>query len=98
MPYVIAQPSVGTKDASCVAVCPTDCIYESDKQYFINPTECIDCGACEPECPAEAIFSEDAVPEKWHASIGANADFFKQGKRPKVTATAKAALQARKGK
>ena len=56
MPYVIAEPCIGTKDASCVEVCPVDCIYEGEDQYYIHPDECIDCGACEPECPVTAIF------------------------------------------
>ena len=64
MTYVICQPCVGVKDASCVDVCPVDCIHarEEDEQYFIDPDECIDCGACEPECPWQAIFEEAAVP------------------------------------
>ena len=49
MAYVIAEPCIGVKDASCVAVCPVECIYEGDDQYYINPDECIDCGAGEPE-------------------------------------------------
>ena len=56
MTYIIAEPCIGEKDASCVAVCPVDCIYEAENQYFIHPDECIDCGACEPECPVTAIF------------------------------------------
>jgi NAD-dependent dihydropyrimidine dehydrogenase PreA subunit len=48
MPYVIAEPCLTTKDASCVEVCPVDCIYEGADQYYIHPDECIDCGACEP--------------------------------------------------
>jgi ferredoxin len=56
MPYVITEPCIGTKDASCVEVCPVDCIYEGEDQYYIHPDECIDCGACEPECPVTAIF------------------------------------------
>ena len=46
MTYIIAQPCVDLKDASCVEVCPVDCIYEDDDQYYIHPDECIDCGAC----------------------------------------------------
>ena len=45
MTYVIAEPCIGTKDASCVDVCPVDCIYEGETMYFIHPDECIDCGA-----------------------------------------------------
>ncbi len=69
MTYVITQPCVGVKDASCVDVCPVDC--------NINPDECIDCGACEPACPVTAIFEESATPEEWKQYIKINADFFK---------------------
>jgi NAD-dependent dihydropyrimidine dehydrogenase PreA subunit len=72
MAYIIAEPCIGTKDAACVAVCPVDCIYEADEMYYINPDECIDCGACEPECPVEAIFADDAVPEQWQSFIARN--------------------------
>ncbi len=78
MTYVIAQPCIGTKDASCVNVCPVECIYEGDTQYFINPDECIDCGACEPECPVEAIFADDTVPAEWGNFIALNKAFFGQ--------------------
>lgn len=76
MTYIIAEPCIGTKDAACVAVCPVDCIYEGDDMYYINPDECIDCGACEPECPVEAIFADDAVPEQWTSFIEKNKAFF----------------------
>lgn len=84
MTYVITQPCVGVKDGSCVDVCPVDCIHpaegESDyddvNQLFINPEECIDCGACEPACPVSAIFEESAVPEQWKEYIQINADYF----------------------
>jgi len=77
MAYVIAEPCIGVKDASCVDVCPVDCIHatEDDTMYFIDPDECIDCGACEPECPVEAIFPEDALPEKWEPFVKINAAF-----------------------
>jgi len=80
MTYVIAEPCIGVKDASCVDVCPVDCIHTTDEAplYYIDPDECIDCGACEPECPVTAIFAEDALPEKWHNFIQINADFFKR--------------------
>ncbi|MDQ3856154.1 MAG: ferredoxin family protein, partial [Chloroflexota bacterium] len=48
------------------------------EQYYIHPDECIDCGACEPECPVTAIFPEDSLPEQWHEFIQINADYFKQ--------------------
>jgi ferredoxin len=76
MAYIIAEPCIGTKDASCVAVCPVDCIYEGEDQYYINPDECIDCGACEPECPVEAIFADDSVPEQWASYTPKNKNFF----------------------
>ena len=76
MAYVITEACIGTKDASCVSVCPVDCIYEGEDQFYINPDECIDCGACEPECPAEAIFAEDSVPSQWNAYIAKNRKYF----------------------
>src|SRR4026207_2542300 len=80
MTYVIAEPCIGVKDASCVDVCPVDCIHTSDEAplYYIDPDECIDCGACEPECPVTAIFAEDAVPEQWTNFIQLDADFFER--------------------
>ncbi len=62
MAYIISEPCIDVKDASCVDVCPVDCIYEGERMYYINPDECIDCAACEPVCPVAAIFSEDALP------------------------------------
>jgi len=75
MTYIITSPCIGTKDKSCVEVCPVDCIHDDgdeDQMLYIDPAECIDCGACEPECPVEAIFPEDALPEKWNAFIPVN--------------------------
>src|SRR3977135_2574012 len=60
--YIIAEPCIDLKDRSCVDVCPVDCIHEADRILVIDPEECIDCGACEPACPVEAMFPEDAVP------------------------------------
>ena len=78
MPYVITEACVNTKDKACVDVCPVDCIYEGPEQLYINPDECIDCGACEPECPVTAIFAEDAVPDDQQHYIQINADYFKR--------------------
>ena len=72
MTYIIAEPCVDLKDASCVDVCPVACRYESEKMYYIAPDECIDCAACEPVCPVAAIFSEDAVPGEWASYIELN--------------------------
>ena len=80
MTYIIAEPCVGVKDTACVEVCPVDCIHgkDEDAQLFINPEECIDCGACEPACPVQAIFPEEEVPEKWKDFIGKNYEYFGQ--------------------
>jgi ferredoxin len=75
MTYVIAEPCIDVKDRSCVDVCPVDCIHEVGRMLVIDPDECIDCGACEPECPVEAIFPEDALPEKWVGFTLVNAAF-----------------------
>jgi ferredoxin len=75
MTYVIVEGCIGVKDRACVDVCPVDCIYEGEDQLYIHPDECIDCGACEPECPVEAIFPEDALPEKWEPFVRLNAAF-----------------------
>ena len=70
--YIIAEPCVDIKDKSCLDVCPVDCIHEADRMLVIDPEECIDCGACEPECPVEAIFPEDALPDKWEPFVKIN--------------------------
>ena len=72
MTYIIAEPCIDIQDKSCVDVCPVDCIHEFGRMLVIDPEECIDCGACEPECPVEAIFPEDAVPPKWEPFIKIN--------------------------
>jgi ferredoxin len=72
MTYIITEPCLETKDASCVEVCPVDCIYEGDDQFYIHPDECIDCGACEPECPVQAIFPDTDVPPEWTSYIEKN--------------------------
>jgi len=73
MTYVVAEPCVKCKYTDCVDVCPVDCFYEGVNFLAIHPDECIDCGACVPECPTEAIFSEDDLPEKWEEWIEINA-------------------------
>ncbi len=86
MAYVIAEPCIGTKDSACVDVCPVDCIhprkdeapFEAEKQLYINPDECIDCGACVPVCPVTAIFALEDLPEKWTAFTPVNADWYKK--------------------
>lgn len=74
MPHVVAQPCFDCKYTDCVVVCPVECFYEDAKMLYIHPDECIDCEACVPECPVEAIFHEDSVPEEWQEFIALNAD------------------------
>ena len=79
MTYVIAEPCVDVIDQSCVSVCPVDCIHFEegvDRILYIDPDECIDCGACEPECPVNAIFPEESTPAEWAPYIRVNAVWF----------------------
>ncbi len=86
MAYIIAEPCIGTKDTACVDVCPVDCIhprkdeaeYADAEMLYINPVECIDCGACVPVCPVSAIFPQDDLPEKWQSFIEKNAAHYNQ--------------------
>lgn len=92
MAYVIAEPCVGTCDTACVHVCPVDAIHgpiaadtiaslpapeRARLQLYIDPESCICCGACEPECPVEAIFEEDMLPAAWAQYQEINARFFR---------------------
>ncbi|MCA9062176.1 MAG: ferredoxin family protein [Planctomycetaceae bacterium] len=65
MTMVVTEPCFGCKYTDCVVVCPMDCFREGESMLFIAPEECIDCGACIPECPVEAIYSEHDVPTEW---------------------------------
>ena len=76
MPYVIASPCIDVNDKACVDECPVDCIYEGDRKSYINPKECIDCGACEPVCPVEAISQDRRVPADDEQFIADNLAFF----------------------
>src|SRR6187455_888041 len=86
MAYIICAPCLGTKDTACVDVCPVDCIhprkdeasFETAEMLYIHPDECIDCGACVPACPVEAIFALDEVPDKWSNFIPVNAQYFQK--------------------
>ncbi len=79
MTYIIAEPCIDVLDRGCVDVCPVDCIYEGPDQLYIHPDECIDCGACEPECPVTAIFAEEEVPKEWESYIKKNYAYFEAG-------------------
>ena len=74
MTHVVAEPCSGCKYTDCVAVCPVDCFYEDEKMLYIHPDECIDCEACVPECPVEAIFHEDNLPEEGANYLELNAE------------------------
>ena len=84
MTYVIAEPCINTKDTACAEVCPVDCIhplkdeeeFEKATMLYIDPDECIDCGACVPECPVDAVFDENELPEQWAEYTKMNADWF----------------------
>ncbi|KAB7744201.1 ferredoxin family protein [Nostocoides sp. F2B08] len=78
MTHVIAQPCVDVKDLACVDECPVDCIYEGTRALYIHPDECVDCGACEPVCPVEAIYYEDDLPERWNGYLSDNVAFFEE--------------------
>jgi ferredoxin len=66
MAYVVTEACIRCKFTDCVEVCPVDCFYEGENMLVINPDECIDCGVCEPECPAEAIVPDmEPAGEKW---------------------------------
>jgi len=97
MAYIICEPCINVKDRACVEACPVDCIHPREDEdqgeimLYINPDECIDCGACEPVCPVNAIFFEDDVPEQWKQFIEMNRDYYtlspeefeaKYGRRP----------------
>ena len=80
MTYVIAEPCIDVLDRACVEVCPVDCIHEEegvDRKLYIDPDECIDCGACEPVCPVTAIFAEDDVPEQYTEYTALDANWYK---------------------
>ena len=84
MPWTITRLCIDCIDTGCVSVCPVDCIHpkkdEADhaeaEQLFIDPVECIDCGACVPACPVSAIFAADDLPEKWAHFAEKNASHF----------------------
>lgn len=85
MAYVIAQPCIGIKDAACLTVCPVDCIHPTTDetgfaaadQLYIDPGVCTDCGLCAMECPVNAIFHDQDIPEQWKSFIEKNAEFYR---------------------
>jgi NAD-dependent dihydropyrimidine dehydrogenase PreA subunit len=78
MPYVIAASCIDVMDRSCMEECPVDCIYEGERKLYINPAECIDCGACEPACPVTAISQDRRIPADQRDFVADNARFFSE--------------------
>ena len=80
MTYYITETCLDVKDTACVEVCPADCIHpitgEGEPMLYIDPDECIDCGACEPECPVEAIFAEEDLPDDQDRFAQINIKYF----------------------
>ncbi len=72
MTHVVTENCVDCKFTDCVLVCPVDCFYEMEKQLVIDPDECIDCSACVAECPVEAIYAEDELPEDQQEALEFN--------------------------
>ena len=74
MAHVVTKACYGCKYTDCVTACPVDCFHEGEQMLYIDPVECIDCGACVSECPVEAIYQEDDVPDELFAFIELNAE------------------------
>lgn len=74
MTFVVTDNCKGCRFTDCVAVCPVDCFHSDDEMLYIDPGECIDCGACVPECPVEAIYDETQVPDNQKHWIAINAE------------------------
>ena len=74
MAFVVCDPCRDCKYTDCVVVCPCDCFYQDDMMLYIDPVDCIDCEACVPECPVEAIFHDSNVPAQWQQFVQLNAE------------------------
>src|SRR5205807_7123754 len=72
MAYVVTEPCRDCKYTDCVTACPVECFYQDEHMLYIDPEECICCGACVAECPVEAIYDEPLVPEKWRQYVALN--------------------------
>ena len=83
MTFVVTESCIRCKYTDCVEVCPVDCFYEGPNFLVINPDECIDCALCEPECPVNAIYAEDELPEEQKDFVQINADLSQ--KWPNIT-------------
>jgi ferredoxin len=74
MAYVVTQPCHDCKYTDCVVICPCECFYQDESMLYIDGEDCIDCGACLPECPVEAIYGPGEVPAQWVQYVQLNAD------------------------
>lgn len=74
MTFVVGENCIKCKHTDCVEVCPVDCFYEGPNMLVINPDECIDCALCEPECPVDAIYADDELPEDQKEFLALNAE------------------------
>ncbi len=74
MTYVVTEPCVKCRYTDCAAVCPVEAFHLDEEMLVINPDTCIDCDACVPECPVEAIYPEDKVPAQWQSYTQLNAE------------------------
>lgn len=74
MTFVVTEKCIKCKYTDCVEVCPVNCFYEGPNMLVINPDECIDCALCEPECPIQAIYSEDELPAEFQPDLALNAE------------------------
>jgi NAD-dependent dihydropyrimidine dehydrogenase PreA subunit len=83
MTFVVTQACVDTKDRSCIQVCPVDCLYEGERMMYIRAEQCINCGACEPVCPVNAIRFEDELEGDDEQFLDLNAQFFEEAQPPK---------------
>ena|SRR6056300_1619672 len=96
MAFIVTDSCIECKHTDCVEVCPVDCFYEGENFLVINPDECIDCGLCEPECPVDAIFSEDELPADQIKFIEINEELSKEW--PNISQKKDALPQAEKYK
>ncbi|OIZ99343.1 ferredoxin [Rickettsiella grylli] len=78
MTFLVTEKCIRCKYTDCVEVCPVDCFYEGPNMLVIHPDECIDCGLCEPECPVNAIYVEDDLPDKYKEFLALNKELSKK--------------------